>query len=244
MKKIFGKMRAWIRRFLVGDFKQLLIFLVLLFVFRPYNLGIDYIFIWQLFFTGVLLAAVFNCHHTVGVKIAALVLAIPTFMLNWWGLFVQSEWAFIAGLVSSLIFLVFAIFSLLSRVLLGRVTADVLRGTICVYFMIGFAFATLYTLIELVYPGSFFDLKDKIALFPHGHYHSEMVYFSFITLLAIGYGDITPVGDIGQMFAVSEGLIGQFYLAILVARMVSVYAVRAKAQSQAQSQPKSKSKPK
>lgn len=224
----FGK---WVRHFLVGDFKQLLIFLLLLFVFRPYNIGLDYIYIWQLFFTGVLLAAVFNCHHTMGVKIVALLLAIPTFVLNWWGLFEQKELLFIAGLISSFIFLVFSIFSLLYRVLLGRVTADVLRGTICVYFMIGFAFATLYTLIEFLYPGSFTEMAKKIPLFPHGHYHSEMVYFSFITLLAIGYGDITPTGDIGQMLAVLEGMIGQFYLAILVARLVSVYAVRAKAQS-------------
>ena len=36
----------------------------------------------------------------------------------------------------------------------------------------------------------------KTALFPHGHYHSEMVFFSFVTLLAIGYGDIVPNGDI------------------------------------------------
>jgi voltage-gated potassium channel len=54
-----------------------------------------------------------------------------------------------------------------------------------------------------------------------------MVYFSFITLIAIGYGDITPTGDVGQMFSVMEGLIGQFYLAILVARIVSVFALRA-----------------
>lgn len=238
MKKWASNFLLGTRRFLVGDFKQLLIFLILLFVFRPYNLGIDYIYIWQLFFTGVLLAAVFNCHHTDAVKIAAMILAIPTFILNWWGLFDQTQWIFFAGLISSLIFLIFSIFSLLNRVLLGRVTADILRGTICVYFMIGFAFATIFTLIELFYPGSFHDLSQKAPLFPHGHFHSELVYFSFITLLAIGYGDITPVGDIGQMFAVSEGLIGQFYLAILVARMVSVYAVRAKRQSQPQSQSK------
>ena len=57
--------------------------------------------------------------------------------------------------------------------------------------------------------------------------------FGFIAL-AIGYGDITPDGDVTQMLSVSEGLIGQFYLAILVARMVSVYAVRAKRHSQSQ----------
>ena len=233
MKKFREKLALWSQRFLVGDFKQLLFFLILLFVFRPYDIGLEYISIWHLFFTGVLLAAIFNCHHTTGVKVFSLILGIPTFILNWWSLFELSEALFVAALAASLIFLIFAIFSIVSRVLLGKVTADVLRGTICVYFMIGFAFAIMYTLMELLYPGSFNGLVERPPLFPHGHYHSEMIYFSFITLLAIGYGDITPAGDIGQMFAVLEGLIGQFYLAILVARIVSVYALRAKNQAQA-----------
>jgi len=232
MATFLSKISKWSNRFLVGDFKQLLIFLILLFVFRPYNIGVHYITIWHIFFTGVLLAAIFNCHHAPAIKILALVLGIPTFILNWWSLFESTEWLFIAGLAGSLVFLIFSIFSLLYRVLLGKVTSDVLRGTICVYFMIGFAFAIIYTLMELTHPESFNGLAEKVKAFPHGHYHSEMVYFSFITLLAIGYGDITPAGDVGQMFAVSEGLVGQFYLAILVARMVSTYARRAQAQSQ------------
>jgi len=226
MHKSIGNFYQGLRRLLVGDFKQLLIFLVLLFVFRPYNLGVDYIVIWHLFFTGVLLAAIFNCHHTPRVQIFSLIIGLPTFIVNWLSLFQPTEGLFIAGLLMSLIFLIFAIFSLMTKVLLGKVNGDILRGTICVYFMIGFSFALIYTLIEFLHPGSFNGVAERIPLFPHGHYHSEMVYFSFITLLAIGYGDISPAGDLGQMFAVSEGLIGQFYLAIIVARIVAAYASR------------------
>ena len=217
------------KRLLVGDFKQLLFFLILLFIFRPYNLGINYITMWHLFFTGVLLSAIFNCHHTNRVKVTALFLGIPTFALNWWSLFALTKWLFIASLAASLIFLIFAIVSLIYKVLMGKVNADVLRGTICVYFMIGFAFSIMYTLIEFTTPESFHGLIEKETLFPHAHYHSEMVYFSFITLVGIGYGDITPTRDIGQLLAVSEGIIGNFYLAILVARIVAVYSRRIKA---------------
>ena len=238
MNKLSAKLSEWSKRFLVGDFKQLLFFLILLFIFRPYDIGLEYISIWHICFTGVLLAAIFNCHHTTGVKVLALILGIPTFILNWWSLFRLSEWLFVIALGASMVFLVFAVFSLINRVLLGKVTSDVLRGTICVYFMIGFAFAIMYTIMELLYPGSFNGLIERRPLFPHGHYHSEMIYFSFITLLAIGYGDITPAGDVGQMLAVAEGIIGQFYLAILVARIVSVYARRARAQAEANTKPK------
>ena len=199
---------------------------MLLFVFRRYDIGIDYIAIWHIFFTGVLMAAIFNCHHTQTVKNIALILGLPTVILNWWGLFAPTYVLFLSGLFASLIFLIFAVFSLLNRVILGKVTADVLRGTVCLYFMIGFSFSLIYTLMEIIYPGSFIGLRGIIQDFPIPNYHSEMVYFSFITLLAIGFGDITPAGDLGQMFVVSEGVIGQFYLAIIVARMVGAYARR------------------
>ncbi len=51
------------------------------------------------------------------------------------------------------------------------------------------------------------------------------MYFSFVTLLTIGYGDITPLQAISQTFVILEGIIGQFYIAILVARIVSVYSL-------------------
>ena len=51
-----------------------------------------------------------------------------------------------------------------------------------------------------------------------------MLYFSFITLLTIGYGDIVAIKDVGQTATVIEGIIGQFYVAILVARLVAVYS--------------------
>ncbi len=51
-----------------------------------------------------------------------------------------------------------------------------------------------------------------------------MLYFSFVTLLTIGYGDITAVKDTAQTAVIMEGIIGQFYIAILVARIVSIYS--------------------
>lgn len=227
-KKKISKIKQALKHFLVGDFKQLLIFLVLLFILRPREIWLNYIIIWHLFFTGVLLAAIFNCNHGKSVKIMAISLGIPILIINWSSLFYPVEWLFISALVGSLIFLIFSIFSLLYRVLLGQVTSDILRGTICVYFMIGFAFSLTYVILELLYPSSFRGLDVMKSFLTHGHYHSEMAYFSFITLLAVGYGDITPVSSPAQMLAVSEAMIGEFYLALLVARIVTVYAHRMK----------------
>jgi len=88
------------------------------------------------------------------------------------------------------------------------------------------AFALLYALIEVVYPGSFNLEHSHVYQTEKFYFAAEMVYFSFITLIAIGYGDITPVSDFGQMLTVFEGIVGQFYLAILVSRLVMIYSKR------------------
>lgn len=54
---------------------------------------------------------------------------------------------------------------------------------------------------------------------------SDLLYFSFITLLTVGFGDIIAVKDTAQTAVVFEGMIGQFYVAILVARLVSLYSL-------------------
>jgi Na+/H+-dicarboxylate symporter len=54
----------------------------------------------------------------------------------------------------------------------------------------------------------------------------DLVYFSFVTLTTMGYGDILPATRISRMLAATEAVIGQIYLAVLVARLVSLYAMR------------------
>ena len=51
-------------------------------------------------------------------------------------------------------------------------------------------------------------------------------YFSFVTLSAIGYGDITPVSRVARMLAVTEAVTGMFYVPMLVARLVSIHSSR------------------
>ena len=119
--------------------------------------------------------------------------------------------------------------SIISRVILNaKVTLETLRGAICVYFMIAFGFAFTFYFIEFIVPGSFHLMSSSPDFYNHNHYISEMLYFSFVTLLSIGYGDIIATGDVAQTFAILEGIIGQFYVAILVARLVAVYTLMSK----------------
>ncbi len=78
--------------------------------------------------------------------------------------------------------------------------------------------AMLYVLTEKAAPGAFKGLSatDGTGTF------MELVYFSFISLTTMGYGDITPVSPVVRYLAFMEGIVGQFYMAILVASLVGI----------------------
>jgi hypothetical protein len=152
-------------------------------------------------------------------------LSIPSFIFTWINLLDRNEILLILNAAFSVLFISCVTASIVYDVVLrAKVTMETLRGVICAYFMVAFAFAYIYFLIEYITPGTLHFTGRMVSLYSFNHFLSEMLYFSFVTLLTIGYGDITVVRDIGQTAAVIEGIIGQFYVAILVARIVSVYA--------------------
>jgi voltage-gated potassium channel Kch len=96
------------------------------------------------------------------------------------------------------------------------VTLQTIFGGLSAYLLIGFFFASVYTVI-----GKF----DTQPLFAGGQpvVNATVQYFSFTTLTTIGYGDVTAASDAGRALAVMEGLLGQIFLVTLVARLVSVF---------------------
>lgn len=214
---------------LTGYFSEyyslLLILLFLLFILRPYDRGPTYLAIWKGCLTLVFFTSIFNCKHHRNIQILAIILGIPTFIMTWVNLFDRNEIMLVINACLSVLFIGTIAASILYDVIMrARVTLETLRGVICAYFMIAFAFGYMYYLIEFIQPGTLFFSNQTVSIHAFSHFFSETLYFSFVTLLTIGYGDITAIRDIGQSTAVIEGIIGQFYIAILVARIVSVYS--------------------
>ncbi len=222
---MFVRIGSFLRGVNSGYYTYLLFFLVLVFAFRPTSESFWYVSTWKSFFTLTVLTAIFNAKHHHGVKVAAIVLAIPVFILSWGELLFVSNPLFIFHMFCTIAFLAICTASILRDVILhARVTGETLRGVVCAYFMIAFLFAYIYYLLEYLMPGSFHLIGNEGALSAHSHHTSVMMYFSFVTLLTIGFGDITPLLDLSQTFVILEGIVGQFYIAILVARIVSVYS--------------------
>ncbi len=91
-----------------------------------------------------------------------------------------------------------------------------IMGAICAYFLMGLVWAFAYSTLEFFQPGSF--------QMPPGTVNQEtFAYYSYVTLTTLGYGEITPISAPARSFAILEAMIGQLYLAVLIARLVGIH---------------------
>ena len=107
-----------------------------------------------------------------------------------------------------------------------RLSADGIFATVAVYLLVAFIFAQFYLLLIIGSADAFHLPVPAQERLPQT-LHSDMVYFSLITLATVGYGDVLPVSETARMLAVIEAVIGQFYVAVIVAVFVGMYAATA-----------------
>jgi voltage-gated potassium channel len=115
----------------------------------------------------------------------------------------------------------YAVFGALRSVLRApAITTEHLYAALSAYLLSGLFLGVLYWAIEEAMPGSII-VTGPTASQPFKL--TQGVYFSFITLATVGYGDIVPGNDVVRGIAVVEAIAGQFYLAVMIARLVSLY---------------------
>jgi Ion channel len=174
----------------------------------------------------VLLAALYAFRSTRVYFVIALILLFPSIGCRLILAFRSNPTLEMVGAISSCLFLVVTVFALISRLFIVKsVTLDTISAAICAYLLTAVAFAYGFAVVELRNPGSF-----SAALFqrPAGHIapliaslHS-FIYYSFVCLTTTGFGDISPVSEGARSLSVMEAVFGQFYMAILIARLVSL----------------------
>ena len=99
----------------------------------------------------------------------------------------------------------------------GDIDLNKILGAICIYILIGLIWAVLFNLLQLNFPHSFNNISDVgswFELFP------DFIYFSFVTITTLGFGDISPTLPLARFLVYFEAIIAQFYMAILVASLV------------------------
>lgn len=206
--------------------RALLITLLLMIIVSPFVQQFTG-FQWTLavFLALVLLTAVRTVANKPHQYYVALVLAVIALLPQLGVLFDGSHWMEMTRLVSMVLFLVWVCLLLLRDIIVRShtVTTELIFGAINVYLMVGLAFAFVYSLLEFAQPGSFTGLGGYSG--KQGSVN-QFMYFSFITLSTLGYGDITPLTPFASTASYVQAIFGQLYLAILVARLVGLYISR------------------
>jgi len=93
------------------------------------------------------------------------------------------------------------------------ITTNMIYCAISIYLLIGIMWAGVYAILEHVSPGSFSGTPGSV----------DPIYFSFVTLTTVGYGDVSPLTILAKRFAVFEAAMGSIYMAIIVALIVGRY---------------------
>jgi hypothetical protein len=134
----------------------------------------------------------------------------------------------LAGHVCSGLFLFGAASLIVKSLFFGeQLTFDSILGAICGYLLLGVGWAVWFGMIETLQPGSF-EFGSALRA---DQSHSQslpnlLIYFSFATLTTVGYGDVVPISPVARTLSWMEAISGQFYLAVVVAGLVSVLVQR------------------
>ena len=218
-------------------FRVLLAFLILSLLISPlleqerFAIGVI-----RVLLSLALVAAVYGVSRRRSDMVIGGIIAAPSLIGRWLPAFNTSVPVFVAVTAATTLFLVFVAYLIIAEVArLRTVTFDTIFGAACGYLLIGSIWAFIYSMINVVFdPGFIFTDVAKLPPAPDLIHRARLIplfYFSFITLTSTGYGDILPLVPVAKAFAVFEAMIGQFYVAILVARLVSLEIVSSRRDS-------------
>lgn len=176
---------------------------------------------WMSVLTSLLfLSAAFTVVRHPLIRLWAIFLSFTAVCSHWTSVLLPSLHFDTLRLVSALLLFMVITGSLSRQVFRpGRVTGHRIRGAIAVYLLIGLLWAFAYTLLDLYVPGSF---SETIKSSMDASRFQQLVYFSFVTLTTVGYGDMAPIAPLSRSLAITEAILGQMYLAVVLARMVSL----------------------
>ena len=208
------------------NFFYLLIALLILLIVIPLADDLNLVsapIVRGLVFSGLLVIGVWSLrgggrYFTVGMAFVVVGVILNVIAINMSSPFFQY-----ASILSLIGFLVVAISFTMKQVAIGTdITANRLVGAICVYILLGVIWAMFYTLVNTISPGSFAGFSSTENL----GWDSEWLYFSFVTMTTLGYGDILPVSATARGLAYMQAVVGQFYIAVLVAGLVGAYVAK------------------
>lgn len=180
--------------------------------------------LFDLVYSAVLLFAFGAVGHGSYRRVAAALVVIAAIALRWWAWLCQDAAALLASALLAGLYLAFVVYSLLYFLFQTRdVSPATIYGGVGVYAILGLLWGTLYAAMELAVPGSFLQGSQPLRFVETSSGLVSLLYYSFVTLTTLGYGDVVPMTPSARILSASEAVTGQLYLAVLVARLVGLH---------------------
>ena len=176
-------------------------------------------FIVDVFWTLVLISSVYAVSRNRRVILITALLALPFFAAKWSSHVIASFPVLVIGNLCAILFFAIVIYHLL-RFIYGQqeVQLELVIAAIVVYLLIAAMWSYFYAVLETMHPGSF-HFPDTAS----GHMQNRFIYFSFVTITTLGYGDITPTTGFAASLSVAEAVVGQLYITVQVAWLVGIH---------------------
>jgi hypothetical protein len=209
---------------------SLLVSLVVLFLLYPVMVELGLVRFYRWVFIFELILASFAMASTWAHRNLAVALGAPAILFQMVAYSLPSRLSLGMAALATLVFLVYVII-VVYRLLLapGVVTGDKLAAAVNVYLLLGLAWAIAYGVIATLDYGAFTTSTIKFeTLEEYVELGAEFVfiYFSFVTITTLGYGDVLPVTPIAQTAAWTEAVVGQLFVAVTIARLVGLLGRR------------------
>lgn len=205
----------------------LLLSLIVLFMLYPISVELGMVRFYRLVFVVELILASISLGTTKGHRRLGLGLGIPAIVLQVFAFSAPSRISLLIAAIATLLFIGFVIVIVYRAVMAsGRVTVDKLAAAVNVYLLLGLAWAIVYGVIAsfegTAFSGNAMDintLEEYVSLGAEFFF----IYFSFVTLTTLGYGDTLPMTPIAQTAAWMEAVVGQLFVAVTLARLVGMF---------------------
>ena len=200
-------------------FLFLLISILLLLLLSPLLKGFVRIkILLDIFFSMVFIFGVDAIRQDRKHLFIAIALAIPMLLVTWAGRFVETNGLIFIGDFIGITFFVYMIITILTHIFLqDRINREVIFAAVVVYLLMGVLWAFVYGAVEHIQPNSFSVTIDTI-----GDQRYLFLYYSFVTLTTLGYGDISPITAVASSMVILEAIIGQLYLVVQIAWLVGL----------------------
>lgn len=210
-------------------FVQLLIFIVLVMLLSPFLRNTPFLHaLLSVFFLNILMVTLSFAGFDVRWRWLLILLWFAGSLCNIAASRVpditQGKALAVASEILGAVLIVFCVTMILRYVLTSReVTTDTIFGAVVAYFLIAFMFSSLYQVVAIVEPASF-SMPTGPDITERNTRNIEFGYFSFVTIATLGYGDIVPRLPAARILSILEAATGQFYMAVVVAWLVSAHA--------------------